>query len=72
MVSEKIYLNDKVRDVYQASSTIQLVRPLLMIIHDADKTPPDLQNKDAIGIAFQPRALPKAPEPEPTPVPDAP
>jgi hypothetical protein len=70
VVSEKIYLNDKVRDVYQASSTIQLVRPLLMIIHDADKTPPDLQNKDAIGITFQPRAMPKEPEPAPAPVPD--
>jgi hypothetical protein len=31
-VSEKIYLNDTTRDVYQASSTIQLVRPLLLIV----------------------------------------
>jgi hypothetical protein len=66
-VSEKIYLDDKVRDVYQASSTIQLVRPLLLIVHDDGQSPPDLKNKDAIGVTFRPRAMPKAPEPEPAP-----
>jgi hypothetical protein len=64
-VSEKIYLNDTTRDVYQASSTIQLVRPTLLIVHDADQAVPDLQKKDAIGITFRPRAMPKAPEPAP-------
>jgi hypothetical protein len=70
-VSEKIYLNDTTRDVYQASSTIQLVKPMLLIVHDDGQTPPDLQNKNAIGVTFRPRAMPKAPE-EPAPAPDTP
>jgi hypothetical protein len=71
-VSEKVYLNDKVRDVYQASSTIQLVRPIQLIVHDDGGPAPDIKDKDKIGVTFRPRSLPAPPPSEPGPVPEAP
>jgi hypothetical protein len=69
-ISEKIQINDKLRDVRQASTTIQLQRPAQMIFHDSDQPPPDLKNKDVFGAAFQLPAAKK--EPEPAPEPEAP
>jgi hypothetical protein len=66
-VQEKIQVSEKERDVREASSTFQLVRAMQLILHESDQPPPDLKNKDVIGVTFRIPAAKKQPEPEPAP-----
>jgi len=66
-VSEKVQIDDHTRETKQASSTIQLTRPLSLVFHDSDQPPPDLRNKDAIGVAFQNDPAPAPPAPQDPP-----
>ncbi len=62
-VSAKVKVDAHTRETRQASSTIELNRPLSVVFHDSEQSPPDLANKDVIGVAFHtPPPPPETPE----------
>lgn len=63
-VSEKVKVSPTESETKQASSTIQLVKPVQLIFHDSDQPGPALENKDQIGVAFR-VSRPPAPAPAP-------
>lgn len=64
-VAEKEKVNQTESETKQASSTIQLVKPVQLIFHDSDQPAPAFANKDQIGVTF--RVSKPAPAPEPAP-----
>jgi hypothetical protein len=69
-ISEKVRVNQTESETKQASSTIQLVRPVSLIFHDSDQPAPPFEDKSAIGVTFRNTKEPEpAPEPEGEPVP---
>ncbi len=63
-ISEKVRVNETESETKQASSTIQLVRPVQLIFHDSDQPAPPFENKGAIGVTFR-NSKPPEPAPEP-------
>lgn len=63
-VSEKVKVTQTESETKQASSTIQLVKPVQLIFHDSDQPPPAFENKHQIGVAFRVSKPPVEPAPE--------
>jgi hypothetical protein len=61
-ISEKVKVNQTESETKQASSTIQLVRPVSLIFHDSDQPAPAFEDKSSIGVTFR---IDKQPEPAP-------
>lgn len=68
-IAEKEKVNETESETKQASSTIQLVRPVQLIFHDSDQPAPPAADKQKIGITFR---VARPPEPTPEPAPEAP
>ncbi len=68
-ISEKVRVNLTESETKQASSTIQLVRPVQLIFHDSDQAAPPFESKDQIGVTFR---ITKEPEAAPEPAPETP
>ena len=61
-VSEKVKVNQTESETKQASSTIQLVKPVQLIFHDSDQPAPAFENKTQIGVTFRVSKEPPPPE----------
>lgn len=66
-VSEKVKVNQTESETKQASSTIQLVKPVQLIFHDSDQPPPAFERKDQIGVTFRVDKKPESPPEEAAP-----
>lgn len=64
-ISEKVKVNQTESETKQASSTIQLVRPVSLIFHDSDQAPPAFEDKSSIGVTFRVTREPEPAQPEP-------
>jgi len=62
-ISEKVKVTQTESETKQASSTIQLVKPVQLIFHDSDQPAPAFENKTQIGVTFRVSKPPPVAEP---------
>ena len=52
-VSEKIKVNETQTETRTATQTLELVKPVSLVFHDSNQTPPGIDAPGTIGVAFQ-------------------
>ncbi len=61
-VSTKLRVNDNETETRTATQTLELKKPVSLVFHDSNQTPPGLDQPGTIGVAFQVTPEPEAPE----------
>jgi hypothetical protein len=62
-VSTKVRVNETQSETRTATQTLELKKPVSLVFHDSNETPPGLDQPGTIGVVFQITPEPEAPAP---------